>query len=568
MNQPLAQALVILGVVLVLLICFQSGIQKIWSRILNRRRTDGEDAGDRPGGEGDEADGFGPFGNPFPDEPEAPAPSGHPEDEVMNLSAYRVGDEFAADEAGGPAEPGLSVDAVMDGQDEGWVPPVLDRVYDDPESVPEHDKNPDREPAASLPYEDDDMDNPPPPPPPESDPQKSSGMSRIADTVRSLFGPSGRGKPSTVADREQVRESLSGSLGADDAGTDGQAGPFESKRVRPQMDLFDDLPEAPAEEYPETERSEEPSAAEAPRPGEFPDPEDDERFDYPGIEGFAMLSQIDYWAKISGGLDVACQKVMPFYKLAAPMIPELTQIHGLCQPDNEWRDLEKEPGATPVRDIVITIQLANMNTTVSQSSMEKYVSLNKRIAKVTGKDLTFMASPQNAMRQAKCIFAFARTYQPVYSITVVPEKTEGFHGEEIHKFASQRGLHPVDPGFYVRHKTIGKNKVTLYSLVNMTESGAFDLSNLREELTRGVVFYSLPILHNSPGAVFSEMADSARAFASRFRAQAMSPDAAPLTQEESDRCRRQIESRTRRIEALGIMSGSDEAVRIFRTDAH
>ncbi len=565
MNQPLAQALVVLGVVFVLLIGFQSSIQRIWKGILSGRRTDGEDATHpkEPDGKADE---FGPLNNPFPDDADPP------EDEVMNLSEYRLGDEYAWDDEDDPAEPGLAVDAMISDQDEGWVPPTLDRTHDNPESVPGHDQRVDRESAtASLLFaEDDNFGNPPLPS--RDDVPKASGISRLADTFRFLFRPFGRGKgggrnSSVQADREQARESLSDSLGSDDAGTDGLTGSFDSKRVGPQLDLFDDHPEES-----ETGSPEEPPVKEAPqdspRPEESSDPEDDGKFEYPEIEGFTMISQIDYWAKISGGQDADCQQVMPFYNHAAPLISELTQIYGLCLPEMEWRNLRHEPDTTPVRDVVITVQLADRHATISRSSMEKYISMNTRIAKGTGKELTFMASPQNAMKQAHSIVSFAQTYQPVCSITVVSDKGKDFHGEEIHNFASRRGLHPVDPGFYVRHKTVGKNKVTLYSLVNMTRDGTFDFSSLREELTRGVVFYSLPILHNSPGAVFSEMADSARAFASSFRAQAMLPDAAPLTQEETERCRRQIESRVRRIEALGIMSGSDEAVRIFGKDAN
>ena len=71
--------------------------------------------------------------------------------------------------------------------------------------------------------------------------------------------------------------------------------------------------------------------------------------------------------------------------------------------------------------------------------------------------------------------------------------------------------------FYARYKPVGKSRVCLYSLANMSDTGEFDIENMRAVRTRGVTFFTRPAINRTPGAVFTEMVDAARAFASRIK---------------------------------------------------
>ena len=81
--------------------------------------------------------------------------------------------------------------------------------------------------------------------------------------------------------------------------------------------------------------------------------------------------------------------------------------------------------------------------------------------------------------------------------------------------------------------------------------------------TAGLVFFTRPAVNRSPGAVFSEMVDTAKAFAARIEGVVSSPDHNDLSQEVADEIRKSIEQVAAEMERLGIPAGSDEATRIF-----
>lgn len=279
--------------------------------------------------------------------------------------------------------------------------------------------------------------------------------------------------------------------------------------------------------------------------------------------GFDKLSQIDYYVKLSGGRDVSRESVLAVYREAAIGISKAHSVYGLRLPDNIWSDIEHEPEEARFGDLVMTVQLADGNGPMSQEDMTRFSSLVVKLSESTGRGFSFMAPMESAHQQAFAIDRLRRRYDSIFVINVRPAEGEYFDGASVDRCASQIGLTPDDSGFYARYKPVDKQKICLYSLANMTDTGQFDIRNMRGTRTRGVTFFTRPAVNCLPGAVFSEMADAAKAFASRIKGEAVAPGYEGLSSDNVEAIRRSIEQVAGEMESYGIVPGSQEAIRLF-----
>ncbi|MEM7196088.1 MAG: cell division protein ZipA C-terminal FtsZ-binding domain-containing protein [Pseudomonadota bacterium] len=286
---------------------------------------------------------------------------------------------------------------------------------------------------------------------------------------------------------------------------------------------------------------------------------------FPGreIEGFEKLSQIDYWVKLSGERNVSRDSVLAIYRAAAMELTKAHSIHGLRVPEKVWCNLEDESEDAQFADLVITIQLADYNGGISESELTRFTSLISKLSETTGRGFSFMAPVESALEQAETLNEFREYYDSIFVVNIKPMLDDYFEGPVIDRYATQLGLERDNNSYYTRYKPVGKSRVGLYSLANLSDTGQFDFDNLRLERTRGVTFFTKPAINRSPGAVFAEMVDTAKAFASRIKGEPIAPGQEDLTQDDVDAIRRNIEKVASEMEAHGVTPGSEEASRLF-----
>ena len=287
------------------------------------------------------------------------------------------------------------------------------------------------------------------------------------------------------------------------------------------------------------------------------------QFQYPKIEGFVRVSQIDYWIKLIGKRDVGRESVLAQYRDGASLITKRHQIFGQKIPQREWCVLEQETESGRFGDLIITLQLADKNGAVSQEDLDRFITMAEKLAKGVGYDFTLMAPVESALKQGEAIADFIRHYESVSVIHVKPVVSKYFDGLTINRCASQLGFERSPEGFFVRNQLVNKKKINLYYLANMSKTGEFDFDNMKEMQIRGVTFFTKPVLNRSPGVVFAEMSDTAKACAARIKGNAAVPNHHTLSQRYVDQNRASIEKIAREMEDLGIASGSEEAMRLF-----
>ena len=284
---------------------------------------------------------------------------------------------------------------------------------------------------------------------------------------------------------------------------------------------------------------------------------------YPSIPGFDRISQIDYWVKFSGEKDIGRESVLAQYREPVSSISKTSRIYGRKIPDKAWCLLENESEEARFSDLVVTLQLADKNGPITQLDLDKFTSMIVKLSDGIGRDYSLMAPTESAMQQGKAISDFIRYYETVFVVNIKPVQSDYFDGVTINRCATQLGLDRSADKYFVRNKMVGKEKVSIYYLANMNSDGEFDFDSLKESNIKGVTFFTKPAVNKSPGAVFTEMIDTAKAFAARAKGEAIMPNHEDFSQDDIDHIRKSIEKVAQEMETLGIATGSDEAIRIF-----
>ena len=286
-------------------------------------------------------------------------------------------------------------------------------------------------------------------------------------------------------------------------------------------------------------------------------------FQYPEIEGFIRISQIDYWIKLTGKRDVGRESALALYREESRPLGKQHRIFGRKVPQGEWRALELEVEDARFGDLIITLQLADKDGAVGKEELEQFVALAKTLAKGIDYEFTLMAPVDSALKQGQAIADFIRHYDSLSIIHVQPGAAGYFDGATVNRCATQLGLDHSPEGFFVRNQLVNRNKTNLYYMANMSKSGEFDFDNIKDTRIPGVIFFTKPVLHRSPGVVYMEMADTAKVFAARIKGNAKPPDHDTLSQSYVDKNRALIEKTARKMEELGIAPGNEEAMRLF-----
>ncbi len=286
-------------------------------------------------------------------------------------------------------------------------------------------------------------------------------------------------------------------------------------------------------------------------------------FGYRAPEGFEKISQIDYWVKISGERDVGRESVLGIYRDSISSVTKKSNIYGLRLPDKVWCDLELESEEARFGDLVVTVQLADRFGPISESEMTRFSVLVSNLSEKTGRGFSFMAPIESAMEQANAIDSFVRYFDSVFIVNIKPKESAVFNGSVIKRCATQIGLEKSRQNYYVRNKPVGRRNVCLYSLANMSDTGEFNFDEIDQQTIHGVTFFIKPPQIQSPGPVFAEMVDTAKAFASRVKGEVTTPGREDLSTEVVDVIRASIEDIAFQMGQAGIQPGSDEAIKIF-----
>lgn len=135
----------------------------------------------------------------------------------------------------------------------------------------------------------------------------------------------------------------------------------------------------------------------------------------------------------------------------------------------------------------------------------------------------------------------------VFMINVVARSPQGFRGEDILHILLACDLRFGDMNFFHRHEFEAGRGAIQFSVANMMQPGVFDLDNMSEFSTPGLVFFvTLPGPEDMMKA-FDYMIETAQAVARNLGGDVLDESRSVMTRQTLEHCRQQIRDLERRM---------------------
>ncbi|MFT4520457.1 MAG: cell division protein ZipA [Halioglobus sp.] len=135
----------------------------------------------------------------------------------------------------------------------------------------------------------------------------------------------------------------------------------------------------------------------------------------------------------------------------------------------------------------------------------------------------------------------------VFMLNVVARSEEGFRGEDILHILLACDLRFGEMSFFHRHELEAGRGAIQFSVANMMQPGVFDIDNMSDMNTPGLVFFlTLPGPEDMMKA-FDYMLETAQAVARNLSGDVLDESRSVLTKQTMDHCRQQIRDLERRL---------------------
>ncbi len=135
----------------------------------------------------------------------------------------------------------------------------------------------------------------------------------------------------------------------------------------------------------------------------------------------------------------------------------------------------------------------------------------------------------------------------VFMLNVVSRRPEGFRGEDILHILLACDLRFGDMNFFHRHEFEAGRGAIQFSVANMMQPGVFDIDNMADFNTPGLVFFvTLPGPEDMMKA-FDYMLETAQAVARNLDGDVLDESRSAITRQTLEHCRQQIRDLERRM---------------------
>jgi cell division protein ZipA len=135
----------------------------------------------------------------------------------------------------------------------------------------------------------------------------------------------------------------------------------------------------------------------------------------------------------------------------------------------------------------------------------------------------------------------------VFMLNVVARKSDGFRGADILHILLACDLRLGDMNFFHRHEFEAGRGAIQFSVANMMQPGVFDIDNMADMNTPGLVFFlTLPGPEDMMKA-FDYMLETAQAVSRNLGGDVLDESRSVLTRQTLEHCRQQIRDLERRL---------------------
>ena len=271
--------------------------------------------------------------------------------------------------------------------------------------------------------------------------------------------------------------------------------------------------------------------------------------------------KIDYWARVPGSEPVTYHDVLSVYRRHELDLEHPHLIHGRSYPSNVWVDLEEASSADRFSDLVVSVQMVDRRGPVTESELTRTNSLVYELAEELNRKFQFDMTVEEAIDQALRLDHFCQRHDVLVIVNIAAQEGSEFAGNDIQRIAERSRMQIGDMGMF--HFLDPRTGHSRFTMANRFEPGNFNPAALKTFSTRGLtLFMSIPRVPD-PLAVFDEMIAVAQYAASELSGELRDPDGGKIGESGVEKIRQQVTDIGELFHRVGIVPGSEEALRLF-----
>ena len=271
--------------------------------------------------------------------------------------------------------------------------------------------------------------------------------------------------------------------------------------------------------------------------------------------------KIDYWARLPGTTPVSRDAALAVFREHEIDLQRPRALHGRTESGNAWLDLTTAPADEVFGDLIVSLQIADRDGTVSESELTRFNNLTYYMSESLNRSLQFDMTIEEALPEAERLARFCQEFDLLAVIHIEPPPGRGFSGPEVVRTLERAGMRlGKDDMFHLYDPRTGASR---FSLANRSESGGFSYDELESGMVRGLVlFLNVPTVPR-PSQTFSDLISVANYVSSELDGVLVDPQRGMLAETQIDSISKQIRSLESSMKRYGIDPGSEEAKRLF-----
>jgi cell division protein ZipA len=278
--------------------------------------------------------------------------------------------------------------------------------------------------------------------------------------------------------------------------------------------------------------------------------------------------KIDFIMRLpAGAAAVLRDEALGVYKQHEFDLEKPHRLYGCRVESDLWSELQHDSQRTRYGDLALSIQLVDPRGPIDETELHKFSQLGLQLADVLQRRTQFSMPFEEAVERAKALHAFCEQFDVIAAVHVVAQPGNSFKGQLLEHAARKLGMQWGARSIFHMKNEMSPGSLHLFSLANLSGSGAFPAGQWERFQVTGVTFFmSVPCTHR-PATAFDKMISAAQSLAETLSGELQDQARRPLTPAGIVAIRHQVESIEERMRAGGIVPGSQTALRLFADDA-
>ncbi len=170
---------------------------------------------------------------------------------------------------------------------------------------------------------------------------------------------------------------------------------------------------------------------------------------------------------------------------------------------------------------------------------------------------------EEAQEQGRELDRFCKSYDVLAVVNIVTNSAQGFSGADIDRCAREFDMELGGMNIYHRRVHSARGVRNLFSMANLFKPGSFQPDAMDAFTTPGLTLFMNMPCTAAPAQVFEQMLEAAKGICEGVNGRLVDQSRRPLTQKGIDAIRHEIAEIARKMEAQGVVPGSDAALRLF-----